>query len=128
MMRIKLTSVMVDDQAKAQKFYTEVLGFVTKHDIDMGGPRWLTVVAPDEPNGTELLLEPDSHPAAKPFKKALFDSGIPATAFQVDDIQAEYRRLKDLSVAFKSEPVQAGSATVAVFNDTCGNLIQIYQV
>jgi catechol 2,3-dioxygenase-like lactoylglutathione lyase family enzyme len=126
-MRIVVTSVMVDDQAKAHRFYTDVLGFVTKHDIPLGDARWLTVVSPEEPDGTELLLEPDSHPAAKPFKAALVEDGIPATSFGVADVQAEYERLRGRGVQFTQEPTQMGPTTTAVFDDTCGNLIQIAQ-
>src|SRR5215216_2982134 len=103
-MRIVVTSVLVDDQAKAHRFYTDVLGFVTKHDIDLGEARWLTVVSPKDPEGTELLLEPDGHPAAKPFKAALVDDGIPATSFGVDDVQGEYERLRGLGVEFTQPP------------------------
>jgi catechol 2,3-dioxygenase-like lactoylglutathione lyase family enzyme len=126
-MRIVVTSVMVDDQAKAHRFYTDVLGFVTKHDIPLGDARWLTVVSPEEPDGTELLLEPDSHPAAKPFKAALVEDGIPATSFGVADVRAEYKRLRSRGVQFTQEPTQMGPTTTAVFDDTCGNLIQIAQ-
>ncbi len=124
-MRISLTSVMVDDQDKALRFYTEVLGFQLKHDIPMGGPRWITVVSPENREGTELVLEPDGHPAAKPFKDALVDDGIPFTAFEVDDVAAEYQRLTDLGVRFTQPPTEMGPVTTAVFDDTCGNLIQI---
>ncbi len=124
-MRIVVTSVMVDDQAKAHRFYTDVLGFQTRHDIPLGEARWLTVVSPQDPDGTELLLEPDGHPAAKPFKQALVEDGIPATSFGVDDIEAEYARLTALGVEFTQPPVQMGPVTTAVFDDTCGNLIQI---
>jgi catechol 2,3-dioxygenase-like lactoylglutathione lyase family enzyme len=127
-MRIVVTSVMVDDQAKAHRFYTDVLGFVTKNDVDLGDARWLTVVSPDDQDGTELLLEPDSHPAAKPFKEALVEDGIPATSFGVDDVRAEYARLRDLGVEFTQEPTEMGAVTTAVFDDTCGNLIQIVQL
>ena len=126
-MRIVVTSVLVDDQAKAHRFYTDVLGFVTKHDIDMGEARWLTVVSPENPEGTELLLEPDGHPAAKPWKAALVEDGIPATSFGVEDIQAEFARLSALGVVFTQPPAQMGPVTTAVFDDTCGNLIQIAQ-
>ncbi len=126
-MRIVVTSVMVDDQAKAHRFYTDVLGFVTKQDIPLGEARWLTVVSPDDQGGTELLLEPDGHPAAKPFKEALVEDGIPATSFGVDDIEAEYARLTALGVVFTQPPMQMGPVTTAVFDDTCGNLIQIAQ-
>ncbi|WP_312116302.1 VOC family protein [Brevibacillus reuszeri] len=127
-MQIKLTSVFVDNQDQAHKFYTEVLGFVTKRDIPVGADKWLTVVSPEEPDGVELLLEPNGNPAATAYQKAIFDQGIPATAFLVDDIQKEYERLKTLGVAFKVEPTKTGEVTLAIFHDTCGNLIQIYQV
>lgn len=126
-MKIRLTSVLVDDQEKALQFYTGVLGFVKKRDIPMGGPRWLTVVSPEGPDDMELLLEPNSHPAAKPFQEAIFKDGIPLTAFAVDDIEKEYERLHARGVAFKQKPTPAGPVTLAVFDDTCGNLIQIYQ-
>lgn len=124
-MKIHLTSVMVDDQAKAEKFYTEILGFVVKHDVDLGADRWLTVVFPENPQGTELLLEPSGHPAAQPFKDALVADGIPFTQFAVDDVHAEFERLKSLGVRFTQEPTDMGPVTAAVFDDTCGNLIQI---
>ncbi len=124
-MRIYLTSVLVDDQEKALRFYTDVLGFVKKTDIPLGEARWLTVVAPDQPKGPELLLEPDSHPAAKPFKAAMVADGIPATSFATDDVHAEFQRLRGLGVRFTQEPVDMGAVTTAVFDDTCGNLIQI---
>lgn len=124
-MRIALTSVYVDDQAKALAFYTDVLGFVKKQDIPLGESRWLTVVSPDDPDGTELLLEPDGHPAARPFKEALVNDGIPFTSFGVDDVHAEFERLEGLGVRFTQPPVQMGPVTMAVFDDTCGNLIQI---
>jgi catechol 2,3-dioxygenase-like lactoylglutathione lyase family enzyme len=127
-MKIKLNSVMVDDQTKAQKFYTEVLGFVVSKDIPMGEAKWLTVVSPEGPADIELLLEPMGFPPARIYQKALFDAGIPATAFAVDDIQKEYERMKKLGVVFRSEPKKMGPTTVAVFEDTCGNLIQLYQV
>ena len=129
-MKIKLTSVSIDDYDKALKFYTEVLGFVKKHDIPLGnGARWITVVSPEEPDGTELLLEPNAdYPAMKALKEALVKDGIPFTAFQVDDIEKEYERLKNAGVSFSMEPTNMGTTTVAVFDDTCGNLIQIYQV
>jgi catechol 2,3-dioxygenase-like lactoylglutathione lyase family enzyme len=127
-MRIVVTSVLVDDQEKALRFYTDVLGFVKKQDIPLGGDaRWLTVVSPQDPDGTELLLEPDAHPAAGPFKAALVEDGIPATSFGVDDVQAEFRRLEGLGVQFTQPPVEMGPVTTAVFDDTCGNLIQIAQ-
>ena len=124
-MRINLTSVLVDDQEKALRFYTEVLGFVKKTEIPLGEHRWLTVVSPDDPDGTELLLEPDEHPAAKPFKEALVADGIPFTSFAVDDVHAEYERLRGLGVRFTQEPADMGPVTTAVLDDTCGNLIQI---
>ena len=126
-MKIHLTSVLVDDQEKALKFYTDTLGFVKKADIPTGDARWLTVVSPEDPDGTELLLEPDSHPAAGPFKAALVEDGIPATSFGVDDVQAEYSRLQGLGVRFTQPPTAMGPVTTAVFDDTCGNLIQIAQ-
>jgi catechol 2,3-dioxygenase-like lactoylglutathione lyase family enzyme len=124
-MRIHLASVMVDDQDKALKFYTEVLGFVKKVEIPMGEHRWLTVVSPEDADGTQLVLEPDSHPAAGPFKRALVEDGIPFTSFAVDDVRAEYERLRAAGVRFTQEPVDMGPVTTAVFDDTCGNLIQI---
>ena len=126
-MKIRLTSVLVDDQEKALQFYTRVLGFVKKMDIPMGAARWLTVVSPEGPDDMELLLEPNAHPAAKAFQQAIFNDGIPLTAFAVDDIEQEFERLNSLGVAFKQKPTQAGPVTLAVFDDTCGNLIQIYQ-
>ncbi|TFG94232.1 MAG: VOC family protein [Calditrichales bacterium] len=125
-MKIKLNSVYVDDQDKALRFYTEILGFVKKFDIPLGEFRWITVVSPEEPDGTELVLEP-SNPAATIFKKSLLAQGIPLTAFAVDDIQKEFDRLKNLGVEFAAPPAAMGPVTIAVFNDTCGNLIQIYQ-
>jgi catechol 2,3-dioxygenase-like lactoylglutathione lyase family enzyme len=124
-MRINVTSVLVDDQDAALRFYTDVLGFVKKTEIPLGEARWLTVVSPEEPEGTELLLEPDGHPAAKPFKQALVEDGIPFTSFAVDDVRGEFERLRSLGVRFTQEPVEAGPVTTAVFDDTCGNLIQI---
>ena len=124
-MRINLTSVLVDDQDKALRFYTENLGFVKKTDVPVGEDRWLTVVSPDDPDGTELLLEPDGHPAAKPFKQALVDDGMPYTSFAVDEVNTEYERLQALGVRFTQEPLEMQSVTTAVFDDTCGNLIQI---
>ena len=124
-MRISLASVLVDDQEKALRFYTDVLGFVKKHDIPVGEDRWLTVVSPQDPDGTELVLEPSSHPAVKPFKEALVADGIPYTSFAVDDVKAEYERLRGLGVRFTQEPVDMGPVTTAVLDDTCGNLIQI---
>jgi catechol 2,3-dioxygenase-like lactoylglutathione lyase family enzyme len=124
-MRINVTSVLVDDQEKALKFYTEVLGFVKKTEVPVGDALWLTVVSPDDPDGTELLLEPDGHPAAGPFKQALVEDGIPFTSFAVDDASAEYDRLREKGVRFTQEPVEMDSVTTAVLDDTCGNLIQI---
>ncbi len=126
-MRIVVTSVLVDDQEKALQFYTDVLGFVKKADIPMGEARWLTVVSPQDPDGTELLLEPDQHPAAGPFKEALVADGIPYTSFSVDDVKAEFNRLRDRGVRFTQEPLEMGPVTTAVFDDGCGNLIQIAQ-
>jgi catechol 2,3-dioxygenase-like lactoylglutathione lyase family enzyme len=129
-MKIKLTSVPIDDYDKALKFYTEVLGFLKKRDIPLGeGARWITVVSPDEPDGTELLLEPNAgYPAMQALKESLMKDGIPYTAFQVNDIQHEYERMRDLGVEFTMEPTNMGMTTAAVFDDTCGNLIQIYQM
>jgi catechol 2,3-dioxygenase-like lactoylglutathione lyase family enzyme len=125
-MRINVTSVLVDDQEKALAFYTNVLGFEKKTDVPVGEEaRWLTVVSPENPDGTELLLEPDSHPAAKPFKEALAGDGIPFTSFAVDDATAEFDRLRSKGVRFTQEPVSMGPITSAVLDDTCGNLIQI---
>jgi catechol 2,3-dioxygenase-like lactoylglutathione lyase family enzyme len=124
-MKIVVTSVMVDDQEKALKFYTEVLGFVKKTDIPAGGARWLTVVSPEQPDGTELLLEPLGFAPAGTFQKALFDAGIPWTSFAVADIEATYERLKKLGVVFRGAPKKMGPVTIATFEDTCGNLIQI---
>ncbi|WP_028049275.1 VOC family protein [Cellulomonas sp. URHD0024] len=125
MLRITVTSVYVDDQQKAQDFYTGVLGFTTKHDIPLGEARWLTVVSPAAPDGVELLLEPAGHPASQAFKAALFEDGIPFTMFGVDDVQAEFERLSAAGVRFVTDPTPAGPVTIAVFDDTCGNLIQI---
>jgi catechol 2,3-dioxygenase-like lactoylglutathione lyase family enzyme len=124
-MRINLTSVLVDDQAKALAFYTDVLGFVMKTDVPSGDHRWLTVVGPDEPDGTQLLLEPSEHPAVKPFKDALVADGIPWTSFGVDDVHAEHARLSALGVRFTLPPTSMGDVTMAVLDDTCGNLIAI---
>ncbi|UCH85125.1 MAG: VOC family protein [Candidatus Latescibacterota bacterium] len=126
-MKIKLNSVIVENQAKALKFYTDVLGFETKTDIPAGEYRWLTVVSPEEPDGTELLLEPNAHPAAAEYQRAIFEAGIPLTSFAVDDLDSEYERLKKLGVVFSQEPTDAGGTKIAVFDDTCGNHIQIYQ-
>jgi catechol 2,3-dioxygenase-like lactoylglutathione lyase family enzyme len=124
-MRINLTSVLVDDQARALAFYTDVLGFVKKADVPLGEHRWLTVVSPESPDGPELLLEPDEHPAAGPFKAALVADGIPFTSFAVEDVQRDFERLTDLGVRFTQEPARMGPVTTAVLDDTCGNLIQI---
>jgi catechol 2,3-dioxygenase-like lactoylglutathione lyase family enzyme len=124
-MRITYTSVLVDDQAKALAFYTDVLGFRKKTDIPLGEHRWLTVVSPEAPDGVELVLEPDEHPAAKPFKAALVEDGIPFTSFTVEDVHRQYERLRDLGVRFTQEPTAMGPVTTAVLDDTCGNLIQL---
>lgn len=124
-MRITLTSVLVDDQAKALAFYTDVLGFVVKHNIPMGEHAWITVASPVDPDGVELVLEPDSHPAARPFKAALVEDGIPFTSFTVDDVEAEHERLVGLGVVFTQPPTSMGPVTTAVLDDTCGNLISI---
>lgn len=124
-MKVYITSVFVDDQAKALQFYTEVLGFEKKEDVPLGEARWLTVTSPQQPEGPELLLEPDSHPAVRPFKDALVADGIPFASFAVDDVTAEFRRLTDLGVRFTQEPLRMGPVTTAVFDDTCGNLIQL---
>jgi catechol 2,3-dioxygenase-like lactoylglutathione lyase family enzyme len=123
--RINLASVLVDDQDKAERFYTEVLGFQKKTEIPMGAHRWLTVTSPEDPDGVELVLEPDEHPAAKPFKQALVADGIPYTSFAVDDVESECERLAGLGVRFTQQPARMGPVTTAVFDDTCGNLIQI---
>jgi catechol 2,3-dioxygenase-like lactoylglutathione lyase family enzyme len=123
--RITLTSVLVDDQEKALRFYTDVLGFVKKNDIPMGEHRWLTVVSPEDPDGVELVLEPSEHPAVGPFKDALVADGIPFTSFSVPDVQQEYHRLTALGVRFTQQPVAMGPVTTAVLDDTCGNLLQI---
>ena len=130
MIKIKLTSVSIDDYDKALKFYTEMMGFVKKHDIPLGeGARWITVVSPEEPNGTELLLEPNaSYPAMKALKESLVKDGMPFTAFLVNDVQQEYERMRELGVEFTMEPTNMGMTTAAVLDDTCGNLIQIYQL
>ncbi|MEU3606780.1 VOC family protein [Streptomyces sp. NPDC035033] len=126
-MRINLASVFVDDQDKALRFYTDVLGFVPKHDVPLGEDRWITVVSPEDQDGTELLLEPSGHPAVPPYKAALVADGIPATSFAVDDVHAEHARLTALGVRFTQPPVAMGPVTTAVLDDTCGNLIQIAQ-
>ena len=127
MLKIVVTSVLVDDQEKALRFYTEKLGFIKKSEIPLGEHKWLTVVAPDDPDGVELLLEPDAHPAARPFKRALVEDGIPFPSFGVADVQAEYERLKNAGVQFTQPPVAMGPVTTAVLDDTCGNLIQLAQ-
>lgn len=127
-MRIYVTSVPVDDQAKAEDFYTRVLGFRVKHDVPIGEDRWLTVVSPENPEGTELLLEPSGHPAVGPYKAALVEDGIPIASFQVDDLEAEHRRLVSLGVAFTQPPMDAGPVRMAVLDDTCGNLIQLIEM
>lgn len=127
-MKIKLTSVLVDNQDKALKFYTEVLGFVKKRDIPLGKARWLTVVSKEEQDGVELLLELISFPPSKTYQQELFKAGIPFTAFNVTDIDKEYQRLINLGVSFSMEPIQMGPTKLAVFDDTCGNNIQIFQV
>jgi catechol 2,3-dioxygenase-like lactoylglutathione lyase family enzyme len=124
-MKINLTSVLVDDQAKALEFYTDVLGFVKKTDVPLGEHRWLTVVSPEDPDGPELVLEPDEHPAARPFKEALVADGIPFTSFAVEDVQGDFERLVSRGVRFTQEPTEMGPVTTAVLDDTCGNLIQI---
>lgn len=126
-MKIFITSVFVDDQARALKFYTEVLGFVKKTDVPAGKFRWLTVVSPEGPADVELLLEPNETPAAKTYQKAIYEAGIPATMFKVGDVQKEYERMKKLGVAFQMPPTKMGPVTNAIFDDTCGNLISITQ-
>jgi catechol 2,3-dioxygenase-like lactoylglutathione lyase family enzyme len=123
--RINLTSVLVDDQEKALRFYTDVLGFEKKTEVPLGEHRWLTVVSPEDPDGVELVLEPDDHPAVRPFKEALVADGIPFTSFAVADVHAEFDRLTRLGVTFTQEPTQMGPVTTAVLDDTCGNLIQL---
>ena len=126
-MKIKLNSIFVDNQSKALKFYTEVLGFKKKKEIPVGEFKWLTVASPEGPDDVELALEPNANPAAKNFQESIFRQGIPVTAFEVDDIRGEYERLKDLGVMFTMEPTPTGPVTVAIFSDTCGNLIQLYE-
>jgi glyoxylase I family protein len=126
-MRIKLTSIMVDDQEKAARFYTTVFGFRKKQDVATGKYRWLTVVSAEGPDDIELSLEPNANPAGRTFQEAMFKEGIPIAAFEVDDIVSECRRLKSLRVVFTQEPVQTGPVTIAVCADTCGNLIQLYE-
>ena len=127
-MRIYVTTVFVDDQAHAEDFYTNKLGFVVKNDVPVGDARWLTVVSPEDQDGTELLLEPAGHPAVGPYKTALVADGIPAASFQVDDLAAEHERLSGLGVKFTQEPMDAGTVHMAVLDDTCGNLIQLIQM
>ncbi|WP_371395555.1 VOC family protein [Fretibacter rubidus] len=127
-MKMYIKSVCVDDQSKALSFYTEKLGFVVKHDIPMGKHRWITLVSADEPKGVELGLEPNQHPAVKDFQAAMMRDGIPFTAFSVQNLDAEYNRLKELGVLFTQAPVAAGDVKIAVLNDTCGNLIQLIQL
>jgi catechol 2,3-dioxygenase-like lactoylglutathione lyase family enzyme len=127
-MKIHLASIFVDDQAKALEFYTDVLGFQKKNDIPLGEHRWLTVVSPSNPDGTELVLEPNEHPAVEPFRTALVEDGIPFTSFAVDDVAAEYERLVALGVTFTQEPTQMGPVITAILDDSCGNLIQIAQL
>ena len=126
-MQIKLNSVFVDDQEKALQFYTGVLGFVKRHDVPLGEFRWLTVVSPEAPDGAELLLEPNQLPAAQVYQKALFEQVIPLTAFASADVRAEYERLKALGVVFRGEPTQMGTTVAVAFEDSCGNLIQLYE-
>lgn len=127
-MRIYVTSVFVDDQQKALRFYTDVLGFQKKQEIPLGEAAWLTVVSPEAPDGTELLLEPDGHPAVRPYKQALVADGIPAASFAVSDVEAEHARLSALGVRFTQPPIDMGPVVTAVLDDTCGNLIQIVQM
>lgn len=127
-MRIHLTSLFVDDQEKALRFYTEVLGFEKKNDVPLGEARWLTVVSREDPGGIELVLEPDGHPAVKPFKEALVADGIPFTSFAVDDVRSEHERLRARGVRFSQEPAEMGPVVTAVLDDTCGNLIQLAQL
>ena len=126
-MRIKLTSIMVDNQDKALKFYTEVFGFVKKREMPAGEYRWLTVVSPEGPSDVELSLEPNANPAGKTFQEALFKQGIPIAAFEVSDLEKEFKRLRGMDVAFTQEPTRMGPVTIAICSDTCGNLIQLYQ-
>ncbi len=127
-MKMYIKGVVVDDQQKALDFYTKTLGFVVKHDIPVGEHRWITVVSPEEPDGVELGLEPNAHPAARVYQEALMADGIPWTAFRVDDIDAEVERLQAAGVRFTQPPMKAGGATIAVFDDTCGNLIQLMEI
>lgn len=135
MLRVDVTSVLVDDQENAHNFYTKVLGFQTRTDMDMGDARWLTVVSPADPDGTEVLLEPDwndqiqidGEPAAQVYKRTLYEAGIPFTSFGSDDIHADCERMSNMGVEFKMEPTEMGEVTIAVLDDTCGNLIQLHQ-
>jgi catechol 2,3-dioxygenase-like lactoylglutathione lyase family enzyme len=127
-MKIYVTNVFVDDQDKAEAFYTDVLGFTVKHNVPVGENRWLTVVSAEDPDGPELLLEPSDHPAVPPYKKALVADGIPAHSFQVQDLNAEWQRLVALGVSFTVEPMEAGPVRMAIFDDTCGNLIQLIEM
>jgi len=124
-MKMRLVGVYVPDQEKALRFYTKVLGFQKKEDVPVGTDRWLTVVSPEEPDGPELLLSPDGHPAVRPYKDALTADGIPVASFQVDDLDAELRRLRELGVTIIQEPLETGKVITAVIDDTCGNLIQL---
>ena len=126
-MKVILNSIFVEDQDKALSFYTEKLGFAKKHDVSLGEFKWLTVVSPEQPDGTEVLLEPNNNPVAKTYQKGIFEQGIPATSFGVENIQAEFEKLKELDVRFTMEPTKMDKVTIAVFDDTCGNLIQIMQ-
>jgi predicted enzyme related to lactoylglutathione lyase len=126
-MRIKLISIFVDDQDKALRFYTDMLGFKKKQDFPVGGARWITVTSPEGPDDLELVLEPNSHPAASAYQSALRKDGIPVTAFESTAIHSEVKRLKERGVVFTMEPTVAGTVTIAIFSDTCGNLIQIYE-
>ncbi len=128
MIRLHVTSVMVDDQDKALKFYTSVLGFVTKTDVPAGGARWLTVVPPQGPEDVELLLEPLGFEPARTYQKTLFDAGIPLTSLATDDVAKEHARLAALGVVFRTPPTSMGPATIAAFEDTCGNLIQLVEI
>ena len=126
-MRLHVTGVFVDDQAKALEFYTTKLGFEKKTDVPVGEYRWLTVVSPEQRDGVELLLEPSNHPAVKPYREAMVNDGIPLASFEVDDIEAECQRLKSLDVNITMEPVSVGEVTIAMLDDTCGNLVQLIQ-
>jgi predicted enzyme related to lactoylglutathione lyase len=127
-MKIRLSSVFVEDQEKALKFYTETLGFMKKHDFPVGAFKWLTVVSPDDPDGSEMLLEPNDNPAAKAYQEALFSQGIASRVFDVQDVHQEYERLKAMGVSFTMPPTDMGMVTIAVLDDTCGNLIQLAQM